>query len=208
MDTHITNFSEFYKRIETVLSENAPIKKKCIRANDGRFMIKALRKAIYTRNSLRNRYNEKRAQEHWNAIKRQRSKCVKVLRHAKMDYYKTLDVTCLTDNRKFWKTIKPLFSEKIKASPKITLLENEVLATDDREVPNIFNEYFIHITEALGIHEPKDILVPLYGLHGLIEVAIKQYSSHPSIELIYKNKKLSNEFRFNTAVRERVFAEL
>ena len=44
---------------------------------------------------------------------------------------------CLTGNRKFWKTVKPLFSEKIKASSKINLLENEVLVTDDREVADI-----------------------------------------------------------------------
>ena len=49
---------------------------------------------------------------------------------------------------------------------------------------NIFNEYFIKITEVLGIHKPKDILLPIDGLHDLIEVAIKKFSSHPSIELI------------------------
>ena len=137
MNTRVINFSEFNERVETVLNEHAPIKKKCIRANDGPFMTKALRKAIYTRTSLCNRYNKNRTQENWNAFKRQRNKCVKLLRQAKIDYYKNLDVKCLTDNRKFWKTIKPLFSEKIKASPNINLLENEVLVTDDREVANI-----------------------------------------------------------------------
>ena len=208
MNTRVINFSEFNERVETVLNEHAPIKKKCIRANDGPFMTKALRKAIYTRTSLRNRYNKNRTQENWNAFKRQRNKCVKLLRQAKIDYYKNLDVKCLTDNRKFWKTIKPLFSEKIKASPKINLLENEVLVTDDREVANIFNEYFISITEVLGIQEPKDILKPIEGLHDPIEVAIKKFSSHPSIELIYKNKKSSNEFRFTMVVRERVATEI
>ena len=87
-------------------------------------------------------------------------------------------------------------------------MENEVLVTDDREVANIFNEYFISITEVLGIQEPKDILMPIEGLHDPIEVAIKKFSSHPSIELIYKNKKSSNEFRFKMVVRERVATEI
>ena len=104
-----------------MLNEHAPINKKCIRANDGPFMTKALRKAIYTRTNLRNRYNKKRTQENWNAFKRQRNKCVKILRQAKIDYYKNLDVKCLTDNRKFWKTVKPLFSEKVKTPSKINL---------------------------------------------------------------------------------------
>ena len=79
-----TNFSEFNNRVETVLNEHAPIKKKCIRANDGPFMTKALRKAIYTRTKLRNRYNSNRTLENWNAIKRQRNKFVKILRQTKM----------------------------------------------------------------------------------------------------------------------------
>ena len=115
---------------------------------------------------------------------------------------------CLTDNRNFWKKVKPLFSEKIKASSKINLFENEVLFTDEREVADIFNEYFSNITEALGIHEPKDSLTPIDGLRDPIETAIRKYSSHPSIELIFMNKKLSNGFGFNTVVRERVAAAL
>ena len=99
-------------------------------------------------------------------------------------------MTCLTDNRKFWKKVKPLFSEKIKASSKINLLENEVPVTDDREVADIFNGYFSHITEALEIHEPKDSLTPIVGLRDPIEAAIRKYSSHPSIELIFMNKKM------------------
>ena len=50
--------------------------------------------------------------------------------------------------------------------------------------------------------------MPIYGHHDPIEVAIKKYSSHPSIELIYKNKTSSNEFRFNMVIRERVATEL
>ena len=67
---------------------------------------------------------------------------------------------------------------------------------------NTFNKYYIHITEALGLPEPKDILMLIVGLHDPIEVAIAKYSSHPSIQLIYKDKKSSNEFGFNTVVRE------
>ena len=52
VNTYDTNFSEFNNRVETVLNEHAPIKKKYIRANDGPFMTKALQKAIYTRTRL------------------------------------------------------------------------------------------------------------------------------------------------------------
>ena len=138
MNTLITNFSEFNERIERVLNKHAPIKKRCICANEGPFVTKALQKAIYTGTSLCNRYNKKRTQEKWDAFKRKRNKGVNILRQAKIDYYKNLDVKCLTDNREFGKIIKPLFSDKIKAS--------SILVTDDRDIADIFYEYFIQIT--------------------------------------------------------------
>ena len=43
----------------------------------------------------------------------------------------------LTDNKQFWWTVKPLLSDKIKSSEKITLVEQrETLDTDG----NIINE--------------------------------------------------------------------
>ena len=37
----------------------------------------------------------------------------------------------LTDNKQFWRTVKPLLSDKIKSSKKITLVEQkETLDTD------------------------------------------------------------------------------
>ena len=96
----------------------------------------------------------------------------------------------------------------MKAFSKVNLLENQVLAVDAREVGGIFDKSFIHITEARGIHEPNDNLMPIDGLRGPIEAAIKKYSFHPRLELIYENKKLSNKFGFNTVFRERVAAEL
>ena len=143
-------FSELNERVEVVLNEHAPIRKKYFLASDGPCMMKALRKAVYTRTSLRSRYNKSKSQESWNAFKKQHNRCVKMLRQAKIDYYKTVDINCLMDNRKFWKIVKPLFSDKIQALSKIALLENEVLVTDDKEIAEIFNEYFVNITDSFS----------------------------------------------------------
>ena len=131
-----------------------------------------------------------------------------MLRQAKFDHYKTLDIKCLTDNRKFWKSVKPLFSDKIQASSKITLLENEVLVTDDKEVAEIFIDYFVNITDSLGIIQPKDALIPTDGLHDLVEIAIKKYSSHPSIKLISENRNPSHNFAFSFVSNSRISAKL
>ena len=90
------------------------LKTKYVRASAEPFMTKALRKAIMFRTRLRNRKIEERTPENWNAFKKQRNKCVKTLRQAKCDYCGNLDEKSITDKREYWKTVKPLFSEKVQ----------------------------------------------------------------------------------------------
>ena len=99
-----------------------------------------------------------------------RNNAIRVLKccaRLKIYYYKTLDIKSLMDNRKFWKTAKPLFSNKMQAPPEIARLENEVLVTDGKEVAEIFNEYFVNITDSLGIIQPKDPLRHIDEIHDL-----------------------------------------
>ena len=50
--------------------------------------------------------------------------CVTFIREGKKKYYGSLDVKDITDNKKFWKTVKPLFSDKSKSRRTIKLLED------------------------------------------------------------------------------------
>ena len=47
--------------------------------------------------------------------------------------------------------MKPLFSNKIQSASCITLLENAVVESDEGKVAEIMNNYFVNITETLGI---------------------------------------------------------
>eukprot|EP00794_Sanderia_malayensis_P004297 gene4297-biopygen3488 len=107
-----------------VLNQHAPVKKKSICANNGPFVTKALRKDHMHRTRLRNKYSKNRTTENFKAFKKQRNKCVKLLRQAKFDYYRSIDLDSLTDNYKFWKTVKPLFSDKVQIKSAITLMED------------------------------------------------------------------------------------
>ena len=44
------------------------------------------------------------------------------VRETKEDYYSNLNVEDIADNKLFWRTVKPLFSEKTKPNEKITLV--------------------------------------------------------------------------------------
>ena len=55
------------------LDKHALCKKKYVRANDGPFMTKELRKANMKRTRLKNRFNKNRINENWIAYKKQRN---------------------------------------------------------------------------------------------------------------------------------------
>ena len=46
-------------------------------------------------------------------------------------FFYSLNSSVISDNRKFWKTVKPLFSNKGNYSNKIKLVENEEIIDDD-----------------------------------------------------------------------------
>ena len=86
------------------------------------FMTKDLSKEIMTRSRLRNIYSKHKTEE--NHLASKINKCVSLLRKTKINYYENLDEKDITDNKKFWKTVKPLLSDKSINSDKIHLIEN------------------------------------------------------------------------------------
>ena len=188
------HYSTFNAVVKKVLNVHAPLKTKYVRANDGPFMTKAQRKAIMLRTHLRNRYNKERKPGNWNAFKKQRNKCIKTLWQAERDYYGNLDVKSITDNRKFWKTVKLLFSEEVQTSSHITLLDNGSLISDDFQVAEMMNDYFIYITETLGISKDVGNVSTIIEDTDYVERAIRKHRSHPNIQRIRANASQANEF--------------
>ena len=62
------DYSSFEELINSILEKHIPIKKKYVRAIDGAFMNKELRKAIMHRSKLRNRYNKNKTVEKFQCI--------------------------------------------------------------------------------------------------------------------------------------------
>ena len=77
-------------------------------------MTKTLRKAIMHRSKLKNIFHKTRAKEDWNYCKKQRNFCVNLLRNTKKVDFQKLNIKDLTDNKKFWKTIKPFLVIRVE----------------------------------------------------------------------------------------------
>ena len=89
-----------------------------------------------------------------NNYKHQRNFCTNLLRKTKFDYFRNFNVKDLNDNKKFSKKIKTFFSDKVLASSNIDLKEKGNLITDNKKLANLFNTYFINITDTLQLKRP------------------------------------------------------
>ena len=57
----------------------------------------------------------------------------------------------VSDNKPFWKSVKPFFNDKGSNSSKITLVEENNILSDEEEIANIMNNYFINVTKTLNL---------------------------------------------------------
>ena len=137
----------FYKVCIEVLNQHAPRKKKYVRGNNKPFMNKALSKAIMQREKLRNKFLKDPSAANKFSYNKARNWCISLLRKEKKKYFANLNEKDITDNKKFWQTIKPFLSEKTKLGEKNTLIENENLASDDAEVANCLDNLFSNIAK-------------------------------------------------------------
>ena len=55
----------------------------------------------------------------------------------------------IDDNKKFWKTVKPFFSNKGLNSNKLILIEKNNLISEESVLANTMNQYFTIITKQL-----------------------------------------------------------
>ena len=120
----------------TVLNIPAPLKTAFPR-RDNPFMAKELQKAIINRSQLKNRYNKEKNYENWYLSEKQRNFCVTFLRKTQKTYFKSVNMQDITDNKKFWKTIRPYFSDKRYNQTKI-IAEKDSIITDEKNCN--FNE--------------------------------------------------------------------
>ena len=57
----------------------------------------------------------------------------------------------ITDNKKFWKTIRSYFSDKGYNQTKITIIKKDSIITDEKKIATLINNYFINITKNLDL---------------------------------------------------------
>ena len=142
-------------------------------------MTKTLRKAIMIRSRLKNRFNKTKSDENWTLYKTQRNFCTKLLRKTKKDYFSKVNPKLVYDNKNFWRTIKPHFSDKGNFSNKIMISEKDCIVSDDGRLSEILDTHFINITKTL---DPKPSII---STNKSVPEIIETFKYHSSIKKIF-----------------------
>ena len=204
-----TNFNLFKRTVYGIFEKYVPLKKKYVRGNQAPFINKKINKEIMKRSRLRNRFFKTKNETDRQNYNTQRNFCLSLIRSEKKNYFSNINIRSITDNKKFWKTVKPLFTEKVHIKSKITLIENKLIAqengedletenviTDDVEVSEVFNDFFVNIVPNLGITKlnfDNDFI----ETGDQISNSINKFRNHPSIVMIKSRNSDSDVFSFS-----------
>ena len=178
-------------------------KKKYSRGNNMSFVNKLLSRAHMKRTRLRNCYLKKRSEQNRLSYVKQRNYCVSLLRKTKKDYYANLNVKDIVDNKQFWRTVKPLFSDKTKSNEKITLVEDETVTKQDEQNSEILNTFFSNAVKNLKIPRFSNTNSLAERLSNPTLKSIVKNKNSPSIVAI-RNASNNSHFHFNEVSVEEV----
>ena len=108
-DYNIRDPDIFFQICQKLLDNHAPQKNIC--GNYKPFMSES----IMQQTRLRKKFPKNPTDENRYIFTKQRNSCVSLLRKEEKQYLMNLDEKDITDNRKFWHTVKLFFSEYIKS---------------------------------------------------------------------------------------------
>ena len=132
------------------LNKHAPRKKKHARGNQIPYFNKELLKVIMARTKLLN-ISYKIGVRKIECVKQDKEIFVSFLRKTKKRYCENLNEKSVVDNKLFWKTVKPLLSDKVAGKDKIHLIESNELVKTDLETAEDLSNFFINIIQNLDI---------------------------------------------------------
>ena len=196
-DINNLNYDKFDEILTSLTNKHAPLKYKYIRANQGPFMNRELWKSIMTRSRVKHCYLRVKTEEYYTAYKEQRNYCTRLLRTAKKAYYNNLNSTLVNDNKSFWKTVKPTFSDNSHSTESIILIDDNKIISSDIQIANIFNDFFSNAVKNLNVMINPDFLSNCENIANPILKSIKQYNNHPSIIRIKNAHRTPMPFSFN-----------
>ena len=211
-----TNPDKSYDQLTTdfrnIVDKHAPIKTKFLRGNNAPFMNRELKKAMYTRARFKTRLNKHPSRENEVAFKKQRNRCVALRKKAIKNHFKRVTSNGLMSNKAFWDLVKPFLSNKGGlAGTDISLVKDDKIVTNDHDLCEIFNDYYINIVENTSGKKPSSIADTnsIDDDREIVRLILDKYKDHPSILAIVQDPEHTFEtFSFNEVTTRDVWLQL
>ena len=122
------------------------------------------------------------------------------MRKTQKQYFENFDHKKITDDKSFWKTIKPFFINKGINKESITLVENgetpETLS-NCQKISKTLKTFFSDAVKNLGIPQYEGPTVDTSDISDPFLKAISKYKNHSSVRRIKNNFKNLSTFSFS-----------
>ena len=151
------------------------------------------------RSHLEKVYYKNKLKKSFKAYKEQKNFCSRLYKKERKQFFNNFDLSFVTDNKLFWKTIKTLFSNKGNHGSQIKLVEKDEVLQNDDLIAKELNKFFRNAVSTLNIKENRFITNRSSNdISNPIDKAIDKYKFHPRIILIRKHLKNHDVFSFKT----------
>ena len=91
--------------------------------------------------------------------KKQKNYCSRLYKKERKNFFNELNTSFLSDNKLFWKNVKPFSSNNGNHRGNIKLIEGDKLLQDDREVAEELNNFFKDAVSTLDVNENSYIIL-------------------------------------------------
>ena len=195
-ETTNADYQVLHSVIVNVLQKHAPLKQRVVRGNNKPHVKADLRRAIMKRTRLKKRANKTGNEEDIQKYKQQRNLIVNMNRKAKRDFYNSVDLKTADNDKKFWKAVKPMFSNGNPMEEKIVLIEDDIIISDDKVIAESLNSHFVNITDSLSLEQTFRNVRIHKSMDKNIETAVTKYKNHASIVPIKRKVNMNHTVEF------------
>ena len=119
-----------------------------------------------------------------------------MLRETKRSFYENLNPKFISDNKKFWRQVKPFFSDKTPPHSKIILVDDNEFISDSVKCAEVMNYFFSNAAINLDI-DRKLHTENVTGITDPAMQSVKKHKYHPSIIKTQEQGFIQATFNFS-----------
>ena len=155
------------------------------------------------RSQLETKCLKTKTQTDFKLYKKHKNFCCKLYKREGRKYYESFDMKNVLNCKYFWKIMRPFLSDRNTVFSQITLEKNKRIISDDFDLCEEFSAFSEDAVRSLNVKPDDYYLSDTENLSDPVEIAIRKFENHPSVQTIKQNISVNQDFYFsNTEVRD------